>query len=454
MSTRLQTELLADAGRLLLEYNESTGAIHRALAATAKALTPEACHVAVTYGGVTVSLAGHDPVLLPVRELRYNMAVQARVHTILSQVRRGELEPAAARTQLARVESETPRHPRVVAILLLGVGAGGLAGLLGADAGAMLVAGVASGLGLLARHALGRTHLSRLILPLTAAFIGAVLGGIAIRLGWTQTPGLVLIVPALMVVPGPHFINGVLDLIDNYVPMSLARLALAMGILLAAALGIIVGVELMLPGPLPQQGASADNLNLLSDVVLAGIVTCSFAVFYNTAWAQVGMAALGGMAGHGLRFVALEAGCTLQVATLLGGLAIGVVAAAIARSARIPVAVISFAGAVTMIPGLHMYRALAGAMHLVRLTDDADPAATARMLADAFQACLVVSGLVLGLIVGARAVTALFGEHDSDAGATDSTRADGSLSVESATIRTDRTHHETLDAHHSSEVTT
>jgi uncharacterized membrane protein YjjB (DUF3815 family) len=177
-------------------------------------------------------------------------------------------------------------------------------------------------------------------------------------------------------------------------------------------------------------------------------------VFYNTAWAQVGMAALGGMAGHGLRFLALEAGCTLQVATLLGGLAVGVVAAAIARSARIPVAVISFAGAVTMIPGLHMYRALAGAMHLVRLPDDADPAATARMLADAFQACLVVSGLVLGLIVGARAVTAIFGEHDSDAGATAAAKAATSVSVESATISTDGTHHETHKAHHSSEVTT
>src|SRR5262249_59805472 len=203
MSTRLQTELLADAGRLLLEYNESTGAIHRALAATAKALTPEACHVAVTYGGVRVSLAGHDPVLLPVRELRYNMAVQARVHSILIQVREGELEPAAARTQLTRVETDTPRHPRVVAILLLGVGAAGLAGLFGADAGAMLVAGVASGLGLLARHALGRTHLSRLILPLTAAFLRAALGGLALPLGWTQTPGLLPIRPSLLLPPPP-----------------------------------------------------------------------------------------------------------------------------------------------------------------------------------------------------------------------------------------------------------
>jgi uncharacterized membrane protein YjjP (DUF1212 family) len=137
MSTRrLQTQLLVHAGRLLLEYNESTRVIHRALAATARVLTDDACHIAVSYNGVALSLAGEAPALLPVRELRYNTAVQARVHTILEQVRRGGLEPVAALAQLDRVEADTPRHPRWVAGLVLGVAAASLAGLLGADAGA------------------------------------------------------------------------------------------------------------------------------------------------------------------------------------------------------------------------------------------------------------------------------------------------------------------------------
>src|SRR5262245_6349945 len=113
MSTRrLLTDLLVHAGRLLLENNESTAAIHRTLAATATALTDEACHVAVSYGSVAVSLGGEGPVLMPARELHSNTAVQARVHTILEQVRRGELDPATALAQLERVEADTPRHPR------------------------------------------------------------------------------------------------------------------------------------------------------------------------------------------------------------------------------------------------------------------------------------------------------------------------------------------------------
>lgn len=405
---RLETKLLLQAGRLLLEYDESSGAIHRALTATARALTDESCHVGVSYHGVAVSLAGAAPAVEPVRELRYNTSVQAQVHEILEQVRCRKLNAPAALAILDRVEVDTPRYSRGLAALVLGAAASSLAGLLGADVGAAVVAGLATALGLLARQELGRRNCSLLALPLTAAFLGALLGGLAIRLGWTQTPELVLVVPALMVVPGPHLINGLLDMIDNYVPMSLARLALALGILLASAAGIVLGIELTLPAPLAgDQPANSSHLNFVSDVMLAGIVTSGFAVFYNTARQQLWITILIGMAGHGLRYLALEAGCQLLAATFLGGLAVGTLSAWMAYSRKLPVAVIAFAGAVTMIPGLHIYRALGGTLQLARFGNRTDLEGVAGTLGNALQAALVVSGLALGLILGARVVLGL-----------------------------------------------
>jgi uncharacterized membrane protein YjjP (DUF1212 family) len=418
MSTRrLHTAVLLHAGQLLLEYNESTGAIHRALAATARTLTDETCDVAIYYGTVTVSLAGEGATLAQVRELRYNMAVQARVHEILDQLRRAQIDASAALAHLDAVEADTPRHSRWVAILLLGVAAASLAGLLGADIGAAAVAGLAAALGLLARQELGRRHFSLLALPLTAALIGAILGGLAIQLGWTRSPELVLIVPALMLVPGPHLINGLFDLIDNYLPMALSRLGLAVGILLASALGVVLGVELTLPGPVfAEHTGSAERLNLIWDMVLAGLVTCGFAVFYNTAWRHLWMAAVGGMAGHGLRYLALEWGCRPEAATFLGGLTVGAISAWMARSSKTPVAVIAFAGAVTMIPGLSLYRALAGTLQVARLSESADPAIVAEALGNGLQGCLVIAGLGVGLVLGTRAVLALARQRASQTG--------------------------------------
>ena len=116
--------------------------------------------------------------------------------------------------------------------------------------------------------------------------------------------------------------------------------------------------------------------------------------------------------GNGLRIMALEAGGRLEVATFLGGLAVGISSAWMARSRKMPVAVIAFAGAVTMIPGLSLYRALVGALQLGRLADTADAATVARTLGNALQAGLVISALALGLILGARAVLALASERD------------------------------------------
>jgi hypothetical protein len=53
---RLEIDILARAGRLLLEYNESTGAIHSALMSTARVLAPATCQVAVSYNGLTIAV--------------------------------------------------------------------------------------------------------------------------------------------------------------------------------------------------------------------------------------------------------------------------------------------------------------------------------------------------------------------------------------------------------------
>lgn len=403
----VELRLLATAGRLLLEYNESTAEIHRILNATAEAITGEKLAVTITYGGIAVELGAHPPRLLSVPELRYNAAIQARVHAILARIQRRELDPTAALAELKQVETTTPRHASWLVALVLGLAAASLAALLGADRVAIVAAGIATAIGLVVRRELARRHFRLLTLPCVAAFIGAAIGALAIRCGWTQTPGLIVIVPSLMIVPGPHLINALIDLVDNYLPMSLARFGLAVAILLSSALGVVIGMEVLLPNP-PDitPNARTGHLNLPLDMLLAGIVTSGFALFYNVAWKHVGMAMLGGMIGHGLRYIALDFGWNMQFATFLGALAVGVVSAWISRSYKVPFAVIAFAGAVTMMPGVQMYRSLRGLLQLAR--DSADLPAAAATLSDGSQAFLIVCALGLGLIVAIRVVDLFF----------------------------------------------
>ena len=220
--------------------------------------------------------------------------------------------------------------------------------------------------------------------------------------------GLVLIVPSLMLVPGPHLINGLLDLIDNYLPMSIARLGLATAIVVASALGIVLGIELTLSEPpAVRQSFATDHLNLASDMILAAIVTCGFAMYYNAAWSQIGMAVLGGMAGHGVRFLALAAGCRMEIATFLGGLAVGIVAALIRPCLQSSVRRDRFCRRGHDDAGVADVPALSGVLQLAQPNFDAKQAAIASTLSNAAQASMVIGALALGLVLADRTMSLL-----------------------------------------------
>ena len=412
---RIETEMLATAGRLLLEFNESTGAIERTLATTARALTSDPLDVTVMYGGVVVSLGDDGPLVKPVRELRYNAALQARVHSILRRVRDGGLSVSAATAELARVEADTPKHSRWLAIAVLGAAASALAALLGADVGAVFVVGIATALGLFARQELGRRHVALLALPFTAAFIGAVLGGIAIRLGWTQSLGLVLIVPSLMLVPGPHLINGLLDLIDNYLPMSIARLGLATAIVVASATGNHSRHRTDTLGTARRSAKFCHRSSQFGfrhdpcrdrNLWLCDVLQRRLVADRN-----------GGLGRHGWPwrpFRSVE--CRLPTGDRhVSRRPCGRHCRVLDRPClKVPFAVIAFAGAVTMMPGLQMYRTLSGVLQLAQPNIEAKQAAVASTLSNAAQASLVNCALALGLVIADRVISWMWRERASN----------------------------------------
>jgi len=123
------------------------------------------------------------------------------------------------------------------------------------------------------------------------------------------------------------------------------------------------------------------------------------------------MTAFGGMAGHGVRFLALQHAFPLEVATFFGGFVVGAVAVWMGRSTRAPVAVIAFAGAVTMIPGSSFYRALGGMLRLARLSAESDPALVSSTLTNAAEGFVVAGGLALGLLIAIRSFDSFAGQR-------------------------------------------
>lgn len=388
--------------RLLLHYNMRTESLRKRLQEVGNALwVPLQVHIG--YRTVTVYTADGVHVHAQAPEFRINIAVSAEVNRIVDKVCAGKLALPEAIELLDNVEQTAGRHDRWTLSVMFGLGAGALAWLLSADWGAMAVISLASALGMLARQELHRFHPVLFALPFAAALIGSLMGGAVILLGWTQTPGICLIVPALMLVPGPHLINGLYDMIENNMQTGIPRLGLAAGILLAAAMGIFLGGWLTLGmTTVPPWTMQAGTVPLWLDVLLAGVASCAFGAFYNAPWRVLWTSILCGMVGHGIRYVCMDMnGMPQEISTLLACIAIGLMASRWVVSMRIPFAAVAFAGAVPMMPGVLMYLSIGGAMEIALAGGGAPASLVASTLANIFKSAFIVGSMGMGLLVGA-----------------------------------------------------
>ena len=400
-STDAALKLLQVSARLLVEYNARSKEIERRIARIAGHAGVDV-QTFVGYREVTLATPDGRDLHARAPELRLNVAVRVATYRAIDEFCLGRIALEDATARLEAVERVTPRDNRWLVVALFGLAACAIAWLLRADAGGVVASGLCAAAALVARQEVARRPVLVFAPPFVAGLVGAVLGGVAIRLGWTHTPGLCLIVPALMLVPGPHLINGLHDMLDNHMAPGISRLGLASGILTAAALGVALGGWLTLNVTTVSTSPSeALPLTLALDVALAGVAACGFGAFYNAPWRVLWVSILSGMVGHGLRYVCLDA-VGVAMATFFACLAIGLIAGVAADRMRMPFASVAFAGAVPMMPGVFLYQSLGGAMRLAAAGPAADPAAAAVVLALSCSAALVVGAMVLGLLIGAR----------------------------------------------------
>jgi uncharacterized membrane protein YjjP (DUF1212 family) len=389
------------SARLLLEYNVRSKSIERRIEQIAQYVGVDVQTI-VAYREVTLAIADGRDLHARAPELRINVAVSAGALHVIDDLCLDRIGLDEATTNLETMERLAPRHGRWVVTALFGLAASAIAWLLRADWSSIVATGVSSALGLVARQELARRSVVLFVQPFAAGLIGAVLGGLAIRLGWTETPGLCLIVPALMLVPGPHLINSVYDMLENHMQTGVCRLALAVGILVAAAFGVVLGGWLTLgPATLSTSPSEDMRLTLPLDMALAGVAACGFGAFYNAPWRVLWVSILCGMVGHGIRYLCLDY-LSVEISTLFACLAIGLIAAVAADRRHLPFSAVAFAGAVPMMPGVFIYQSLAGVMRLSAAGTSADPALAVATLALSCKSALVAGAMAIGLLVGAR----------------------------------------------------
>jgi uncharacterized membrane protein YjjB (DUF3815 family) len=202
----------------------------------------------------------------------------------------------------------------------------------------------------------------------------------------------------MILVPGPHILNGASDLARARVVLGAARLVYACLTVLMICTGLLLGLGIG-GGSLPIGVPSAPP-PFAADVIAAGFAVAAFGAFFSMPWRLLPVPICVGMLAHAARWVLISlAGADVVTGALVACFLTGAVITPVADRLHLPFAALGFSAVVSMMPGLFLFRAACALVSMVAIGPRAPLGPLLTMVTNGATAFLIILSMTFGLIV-------------------------------------------------------
>lgn len=309
------------------------------------------------------------------------------------EVSESQLTPSASLATIKAI-SQAPPAPTWLFTLAAAAGAAALSVIFGVQHSVSVVFIAASAAaGAVLRRTLAHRISNPLPQPFCAALVAGMIGALAVRYQLSSSLRLIAICPCMILVPGPHILNGMMDLAALRVTLGASRLIYAGLIILAISAGLLVGLS-MLNVSLPVDPPGR-IVPLGLDVIAAGVAVAAFSIFFSMPLRMLAWPVVIGMLAHALRWLTLAAGADLALGAFVACVVAGLVLTPVARRFHMPFAAIGFASVVSMMPGAFLFRMVSG---FVQLTNSSNT--TSDLLSGTIANGIVAINIILAMSFG------------------------------------------------------
>jgi len=209
---------------------------------------------------------------------------------------------------------------------------------------------------------------------------------------------LVAVCPCMVLVPGPHLLNGAIDLARARIALGAARILYAGLIIVVICTGLLVG--LALGGVALPVSETSVPVPLPYDVIAAGVAVAAYGTFFSMTWRTLPIPIVTGMIAHAARWATISlVGSSVETGAFVACLFVGIVITPVADRLRLPFAAFAFASVVSLIPGVFLFQMGGGLVALAALGGKAPPELLLATIADGSTATLIMLAMAFGLIL-------------------------------------------------------